>query len=450
MPGVFRAMVAGLLAVTLSLGGAGTAHAQGLIRDAEVEHALRQLAGPVLSAAGLPAGRIRILMIDDPSMNAFVADARHIFLHTGMLLRLDRAAEVQAVIAHEGAHIANGHIARRMANLQSAASGARLGLLLALAAGAAGAGGDAAAGIALGSASTAQRIFLSHTRAEEAAADQSGIRYMAQAGVDPQAMLDVLDNFRGQEVLAPGRQDPYVRSHPLSRDRMRGLRGFVAATPVRQSQGAAAADYWFARAQAKVAAFQQNPSVVLRQARGDTSDAGLIRIAVAQHRQSRTREALAAIDTLIARRPGDAYAAELKGQILLESRQFGAAVNAYARAASLAPSEPLILAGHGRALLALDTPAGNRQALSVLEAAHRRDASDPRMLRDLAVAYARAGNNGMASVVTAERFALLGRLQDAGVHATRASGLLPRGSPGWIRAQDVARAAEAAERRRSR
>ncbi|MBC7156818.1 MAG: hypothetical protein H5U20_04805 [Rhodobacteraceae bacterium] len=123
-------------------------------------------------------------------------------------------------------------------------------------------------------------------------------------------------------------------------------------------------------------------------------------------------------------------------------------MNAYRRAAALAPSEPLILAGLGRALVALDTPAANREALAVLERAQARDGADPRMLRDLAVAYARAGQGGMASVVTAERYALVGRLPDAAIHARRAEGLLPRGSPGWLRAQDVLGAAEAAANRR--
>jgi len=70
------------------------------------------------------------------------------------------------------------------------------------------------------------------------------------------------------------------------------------------------------------------------------------------------------------------------------------------------------------------------------------------MMRDLAVAYAKSGNNGMASLATAERYALQGRLKDAGIHAKRAAGLLPRGSAGWNRAQDVLRAAKTVQQRR--
>jgi predicted Zn-dependent protease len=114
----------------------------------------------------------------------------------------------------------------------------------------------------------------------------------------------------------------------------------------------------------------------------------------------------------------------------------------------LAPREPLILAGYGRALLASDTVSGNRQALEVLNRARARDPFNPRLLRDLALAHARLDQTGLASVTTAERYALLGRFDDAVIHANRATGLLPQGSPGWLRAQDVLGVAQTALNRR--
>ena len=91
-----------------------------------------------------------------------------------------------------------------------------------------------------------------------------------------------------------------------------------------------------------------------------------------------------------------------------------------------------------------------RAALTQLEAARTRDFRDARVLRDLGQAYAETGQNGMASLAVAERYALQGRMKDAGYHAERASGLLPRGSPPWQRAQDVAVAAEQYEKRSNR
>jgi len=415
-----------------------------LLRDADMEYALRQLAAPVLTAAGLSPSQVRIVVLDNSSLNAFVADSRHIFLHSGLMMRIDSAAGLQAVIAHEAAHIANGHLSRRMGNLRSARTAAGLGLLLGLATGAATGEAGLAAGIAAGTSTSAARRFMTHTRAEESSADISAIRYLSRAGIDPTGMIEVMELFRGQEALSSGRQDPYMLTHPLSRDRLRAIRGLVAgAKPGTRSPEA---EYWFARARGKLTAFKRAPSWTLRRAKNSHSrDIGLMREAVAHHRQSDRRKAIAAIDKAIAMRPNDPFLLDLKGQILLESRQFAAAVQVYQAAAQKAPRESLILAGLGRAQLATGDARG---ALRALEAARGRDFSDPRLLRDLSVAYAKLGQNGMASLATAERYALTGRLKDAEIHAKRASDLLPRGSAPWQRAQDVLSAAKQAKRRR--
>ncbi|MEM9795522.1 MAG: M48 family metalloprotease [Pseudomonadota bacterium] len=407
------------------------ARAQGLIRDAGIEHALEQIAQPILQAAGLP-GSTRIWVINDRRMNAFVGDTRTIFIHSGLLLRLKSAAQLQAVIAHEAAHIANGHLTRRPAAARSAANAARLGLLLGAAATAAG-GGRAGLGVAAGSASVAQRNLLAHTRGEEASADQSSLRYMAAAGVDPNAAREVLEIFAGQELLSVGRQDPYAQTHPLTRDRIRAVEGFAAAVTPRQTDRRAV-EYWFARASGKLGAFTRAPGQTLRQVRGKSDEISVLRGAIALHRRPDAARAVATLDGLIAARPNDPYYHELRGQFLLESRQPGAAVESYRRAAGLAPREPLILAGLGRALLAAERPA---EALEVLSRARGRDPFDPMMLRDLATAHAQQGQPGLASVAAAERMALMGRLPDAAIHAERASALLPRGSAGWLRAQDI-------------
>ncbi|SMX42785.1 M48 family metalloprotease [Actibacterium lipolyticum] len=439
----------GIIAVLLSfiIAVASPARAQGLIRDAEIEYALRQLAAPLAAAAGMNASRLQVLVINDSSLNAFVIDGRTVFIHSGLLLKFENAAQAQAVLSHEMAHIANGHITRRLANLRGARSAAAMGLLMSVAIAASG-NAQAAAGVAAGTSSSAQRLFLAHTRAEESSADQAGVRYMARAGIDPHAMVDVLNIFKGQEALSASRQDPYVLTHPLNRDRLRAMTGFAAAYGGKAKDNPTA-DYWFARAQGKLGAFLQNPSYTLRRVKAsDNSDAAIMRRAIAHHRKPDAKAALQEIDKLVAKRPKDPYVRELRGQILLESRNFAAAVNAYGRAVNLAPNEPLILAGYGRALLALNTSDGNKKALAALERARSRDPYDPRMLRDLAVVYARGGNNGMASVATAERYAVQGRLSDAAVHAKRATGLLKQGTPGWLRAQDVLAAAQTAKKNR--
>ncbi|WP_224823494.1 M48 family metalloprotease [Cognatishimia sp. MH4019] len=443
-PSMVLALLCVMLTAMLSFGALSPAKAQGLIRDAEIERGLREISAPILNAAGLSPARVKVLLINDSSLNAFVADPNHIFVHTGLVLRMKRVEELQAVIAHEAAHISNGHLTRRMANMKAARRNALLGLAVSLAAGAA--NPQAGAGLAIGSQETVRRFFFAHTRAEEAAADQSAARYMARAGVDPSAAVDVLNIFRGQEALSVGRQDPYTRTHPLTRDRIRAMQGAAAAYKENAREDPRA-QAWFSQVQGKLSAFLRAPGWTLnRVKRNDTSANALMRKAVAYHRKPDRKRAFANINALAQARPNNPYAHELRGQIHLENRDFGTAVNAYGRAVQLAPNEPLILAGYGRSLLALNTADGNRRALQALEKSRQRDPLNPRMLRDLAQAYAKAGNNGMASLTTAERYAFSGRLKDAAVHAKRAEGLLPRGSAPWQRAQDMIFAAQTTKR----
>jgi len=418
-----------------------------LLRDADIEQGLSRLAAPVLRAAGLNAKRVRILLVDDPSFNAFVIDSRTIFVHYGLILKVKNADMLQAVIAHEAAHITNGHLARRMQNMRSAGNAAGLGLALAVLAAAAGGGNEAAAGIAIGTQSSALRGFLSHTRAEESSADRSAAGYLNQAGISPKGLVELHRAFAGQEVLSRTNQDPYMRSHPMSRDRMRAAEAYLARygdTSKPNPQG----DYWFARLQGKLSAFTRSPKWTMRRAKEEShKDIRLMREAIAHHRRRDLKKALTAINGALAIRPQDAFYHELKGQILMENRRWGAAKSSYGRAVQLAPSDSLVLAGYGRAQLAAGEP---KAALRTMEKSRNLDFRNALLLRDMSQAYAKTGQIGMAALVTAERYALAGRLNDAGLHAKRASALLPRGSATWRRAQDVLVAFEQSEKRKRR
>lgn len=433
-----------VLSALFFIGSALPSAALTLLRDADIEHALTRLAAPVLNSAGLNPKRVRILIVNDDSFNAFVIDSRAIFVNYGLILKVSSAEMLQAVIAHEAAHIANGHITRRTQNLKSANTASGLGMALAAIAAAAG-GGQAAAGIALGTRSSAMRSFLAHTRAEESSADRSAAGYLTRAGISPQGMVDVHSIFAGQELLSVHRQDPYMRSHPLSSDRVRAAKAYVA------SHGDDAAprpddDYWFNRARGKLSAFVRSPKWTFSRAEKEPyPDVRLMREAVAHHRGNALQKALSSINAAIAARPDDAYYYELKGQILMENRRWKEALAAYGTAVELNSSEALILGSYGRAQLAAGQP---KSAIQSMEKARARDFRNTTLLRDLSLAYAKTGQNGMAAVVTAERYALQGRIDDAGLHAKRAMAQLPRGSAPWRRAEDVFVAFEQAQKRK--
>ena len=409
------------------------AQAAGLLRDSDIEEGLSQLAAPILISAGLSPVSTKILVVNDDRLNAFVIDRRHIFLHSGLILRSKTPEMLQSVIAHEAAHIANGHIARRRQALQLTRNAANFGTALAVAVGAASGSAQAATGIALGIRGSATRKFLSHSRAEESSADQSALGYMVRSGINPMGMVDTLYMFVGQENLIVGRQDPYVRSHPLTRDRMRSVETMAMAHDDLPSDPGMV--YWHARVVGKLSAFQRAPSWTLGRVKNSHSeDIKHMRSAIAHGRAGQLNLAIQAIDRAIAQRPNDPFYQDLKAELYMRNRAFSQSARAYKKAHDMRPKDAIILAGYGRALLA---DGQFSQALDILERSRVRDFRNSALLRDLGVAYSKLGKNAMASLVTAERYALQGRIKDAKVHANRAAAGLPVGSPSWQRAQDV-------------
>ncbi|HVH03799.1 MAG TPA: M48 family metalloprotease [Amaricoccus sp.] len=426
------AFAAAALAVAL----ATPAPALTLIRVAEIEATLGRIAAPLLRAAALSPSSVNIYIVADRDPNAFVAGGQNVFVHTGLLTELDSLDQVRAVLAHEIGHLAGGHQTRRDQALQGVKGIAAIGML---GAAAAAVGGAPQAAIAIGAATgqAAQRSALAYGRAEEATADQMALGFLAAAGTDPHAMLDVLAHFRGQEALTGRYAEPYAQNHPMWGERLAMIEDRVA----RMAPGRPASDedlYWYGRMVAKLDGFIDSPAQTLRRyPESDTSEAATLARAVAWHRRPDDARAGAAVATLIAARPDDPYYHDLAGQFLLEAGRAGAAAAEYREAVALAPKEPLILGGLGRALLNTGDPDDTAAARDALARSVAMDDADEGVLRDLALAEARLGNEGAAALATAQRFVLQGRFPDADRNARRAADLLPEGSPGWRRAEDL-------------
>ena len=96
------------------------AMAQQILRDAETEALLREMSRPLIVAAGLQPENVRIVMIHDAEINAFVAGGQIVYIHSGLITSAENANEVQGVIAHELGHVTGGHIIRMNEGVQQA------------------------------------------------------------------------------------------------------------------------------------------------------------------------------------------------------------------------------------------------------------------------------------------------------------------------------------------
>jgi predicted Zn-dependent protease len=147
--------------------------------------------------------------------------------------------------------------------------------------------------------------------------------------------------------------------------------------------------------------------------------------------------ALGELDGLVAEHPRDPYFQELKAQILFENGRIAEALPYNEAAVRLMPNAPLLRISLAHNLIELNKPELDKRALAHLEEALRNDSGNALGWRLAATAYGRGGDIGMSSLSLAEYSLQTGRFQEAIGQAQRADRLLPRGSPGWLRAQDI-------------
>lgn len=447
---MLRKVIVALLVVGLVLTGfAGPAEAQrrmSLIRDAEIEHTIRRFLEPILQVAGVSPGAVDIILVNDPTLNAFVSGGQNIFIHTGLLMEVETPGELIGVLAHETGHIAGGHLARGQDALENAQRTALLTTLLGIAAAVASGEGGAGAAVMMGGQSMAQRDFLGFTRGMESAADQAAMSYLDRVGYSSEGLLTFLEQLADQELVPESRQVEYVRTHPLTQDRVATVRHHVQNSPLTGEPYPAGYVESLARIQAKLYGFLMPQVAMRRYPETDTSFAGHYGRTIAQYRRGDFDAALAGIDALIGAEPQNPYFHELKGQILLETGRLEQAREPYERAVELLPREPLLLVALAQTKLEGNDETLLRSAIANLEEAVRQpDGDTPLAWRLLATGYGKVGELGMAAVALAEEALARGDREGALAQADRAQQILPAGSPGALRAQDIERAAEQLE-----
>lgn len=448
-------LVCAVLAVMLLIQPAMAQRSISIIRDAETERMIRAYSNPIFQAAGLQPESVRIYLINDPTPNAFATVGRRMGLHTGLILTADTPNQIIGVIAHETGHIAGGHVARIDAAIASTTAPVLVTMALGVLAAVAGAP-DAGIALLLGGQQIAQRQLLSYSRVQESSADQAAVTYLDSIGVSSVGVVEFFGKFRDQELLIPGRRDPYARTHPLSSDRIAALRGRLSESPYTNIKDTPEAVAELSLVKAKLYGFIDEPVVTFRRyPPNDTSKEAHYARTVAHFQQGSVDLAVKEIEPLLLAQPDNPYFHELHGQVLFESGRAADAIGPYREALALLPDEGLFHMMLGQALLSSDIGASEgvgdpeitAEALKHLKRAAFGDGENSFVWHQLAIAYARLGNRVMADLSTAERFYVGGNAIRAVEFAARARAKLPPGSPEWNRANDILQASEDTARR---
>jgi len=435
------------IAVIMAIAGVTlckSAHARGLplIRDTEIERLLNDYAQPIFRAAGLGGGRVAIRIVRSPMFNAFVVDGRNVFIHTGALMDSDTPNQIIGVIAHEAGHIAGGDLAALRARIKRDQT--KLILLRILGIGAAIASGEGRA-VAAGD-DLVLRSMLAERRAQEAAADQRALLYLENTKQSGRGMLETFLRFQRQEYISDQQKDPFVRSHPVSTQRLALLRNRVRQSQHFGKRDSPRLQLRHDMMRAKLSGYLEAPAIVFNRypQRNKTLPAQYARTIATffSGGQNGLSAALKAVDALIRQRPKYPYFYELKADFLQRSGRPAEAASYLRKALKLDPNSTLMQVRLGTALMASRGKAAANEVIELVSRAIRQDRKyddeKPSSYRVLGQAYYAKGNLPRSYAATAEAFFLSGNLRQAKVFAKRAQPGLRKNTPIWRRMDEIA------------
>lgn len=393
-----------------------SAWALSVIRDTETEELLLGYIRPIFEAGGLNPQNAEVVIVNDPTINAFVAGGQTIFIHTGLIVKAKHPDDLIFVLSHETGHIIGGHIVRGYQALQNAQTTALISSVLGGVLAVAGGRPDAGIALMIGGQSSAMGLFTKYRQTEESAADRTAADIVAKLGYSMAGFTEVMKFIKSEERLNES-ADSYLRTHPLTQTRVEEMSRFLTnPKPFRQDES-------FDLVRAKLIGFLQEPDRVLSYYQGNTLP-DLYARSIARYRQHQFQESLEILYELIKKRPDNPYFYELKGQFLFETGQLSLAEEAYQKAYRLKQT-PLIALSYAQVLLEEDKVEKALTAENLLKSVLHQEPEESLGWRLLARAYDRQGKASYAEYAMAEYDRAGGRVPQAQKRAGRLKDSFP-------------------------
>ncbi|HOB96418.1 MAG TPA: M48 family metalloprotease [Aquabacterium sp.] len=168
-------------------------------------------------------------LVRDRSVNAFALPGGYVGVHLGLIAITGTPDELASVLAHELAHVTRRHIARSVAASSRASTLGLAGMLLGLLVASRAANADMAQAAIMGGQAAMAQAQLNFSRDMEREADRNGLATMTGAGFAPAGMPAMFGRLDGASRLNDSGNYPYLRSHPLTVERIGEARQLVQA-----------------------------------------------------------------------------------------------------------------------------------------------------------------------------------------------------------------------------
>ena len=409
-----------------------------VLDDTEIGMTLAAYGRPLLIAGGLQGNTVTFHMMVDDSINAFATPGNSIYFNTGTLLRAKNANEVIGVMAHEVGHIAAGHVVMVASDLAAPNAISLLSTLLAVAAGVASGNPEVGMAVLMGGQRAAIGSYLSFSRGQESRADQFALKVLNDTHQSARGLHDFFERLSGEELLITDNQDPYVRSHPLTRDRMDTIEAAMQTSPYTNAPLDPELERQHRRMQAKLFAFLKPQITTLqRYPATDKSIEGRYARAIAYYRRGQFDQAFPLVETLLVDAPKDPFFWQIKGDMELSRSHLEDAIVAYRESLKHLPDAPEILSALAHAAVESGKPEYGPEAQMALKHALAINPEDPGAWDMLARSYAQNDQTGLSAYAAAERAILLGQFGDVARYCNQAEKLLEKDTPTWYRLQDI-------------
>ena len=198
---------------------------------------------------GSGAYNFEVFAVKDSSINAFALPGGFIGFHTGLIVTADTDSEVASVMGHETGHVLQRHLARQMdqqaTNTMIAIAGMVLGAL------AMSRNPSAGAGLMQGGQAAAISNQLSYSRDAEREADRIGFQILDASGYDVNGAPGFFQRLqKATGIMDKGGPPSYVRTHPLTTDRIADMQDRARTVPPRTVP--TAIEFYFIKARARM------------------------------------------------------------------------------------------------------------------------------------------------------------------------------------------------------
>ena len=416
----------------------GTSQAVAMvIRDSEMENFIKEITSPIIKVSKQDIKNQKIIILGDNAINAFVTPDHKIFIFTGLILKATHPNQIEGVLAHEMGHITGRHHIKIYRQLEKARIVNIAGLLLGGAATVLTGDPNALATIAAGTQTTTERALLSFSRIQEGAADQAAFSFLKQSKKSICGIISFLEFLASRELI--DFQNPYTRSHPLTKERINDARNAAKNENCEEFKGSINHIDKLKYIQAKLNGFM-NPKQTIETVgslKYFNDDHKKYALAIANYKLFNLKEGNDLIDQLIQKYPNNPYFYELKAQMLRENGNLNSALENYLKAIKVAPNDSLILIELAQTQINFNSHNYSFQAIQNLKKASLNENENQKLWYLLSVAYGRNREMGKSRYASAYSEYLKGNDGSALNFIRMAKKITKKNSVDWYKIEDL-------------